>query len=77
MSKQDDEQAPEEPSAVGRAKAAALGTSTTPPPGTPKRIYFFAAAPDGKVDAKGVAEHVADLGNVLDAARNTVDGDER
>jgi hypothetical protein len=76
MTEHDDSQGPEKPSTEGRRKAAALGTSPTPPPGTPKRIYFFAAAPEGKVDAEGIAEHIADLREVLDASARSSGDDQ-
>jgi hypothetical protein len=69
MIEQSGEDGPKKPSAEAYARAAALGASNTPPPGTPKRLYFFAAAPEGKVDAAGVAEHLSELGEILDASK--------
>lgn len=65
MVEHDGKEDPAEVAPRGLAEATRQSTSTTPPPGTPKRIYFFAAAPGGKVDASGVAQHVADLGEIL------------
>jgi hypothetical protein len=39
--------------------------SNEPPPGIPRRIYFFARPPVSSRDAVGLADHIGDLRNVL------------
>lgn len=41
-------------------------TSNVPPPGTPRRVYWFSAPPTTATEAEAISEHIEDLHDVLE-----------
>ncbi|WP_426571368.1 hypothetical protein [Aquihabitans sp. McL0605] len=41
-------------------------TSNVPPPGTPRRPYWFSAPPTTAMEAEVLSEHIEDLHDILE-----------
>lgn len=45
-------------------------TSNVPPPGMPRRVYWFSASPGTLDEAEAIGAHIEGLHDLLDAARH-------
>lgn len=43
-------------------------TSNVPPPGMPRRVYWFSASPSTRDEAETIGAHIEGLHDLLDAA---------
>lgn len=49
-------------------KPVTIHTSNVPPPGTPRRVYWFSTPPTTAQEAETISDHVGAVRDVLDRA---------
>lgn len=49
-------------------KPVTIHTTNVPPPGTPRRVYWFSASPTTANEAEAISDHIGAAHDLLDRA---------